>query len=250
MQDQPDHEPRSEVEEKYYQYLLTVFDAWAMLPEKQKQDRWREECAKAFAREQEKHAETKRRLDFAEQEIQHLRSLLVQMHHPTDFSGYPPTILPISRETAVNLTNTQKWSFNALISKHRAQIQSNRSIQHPLPAPSPWAAPTPNMNNNHTNGTPSYSQYPRGDQRPFHNEDHEVPSDEDEDLADAPGDEDDMGNQNPPMDRGMLDPHLRDGNGNGEVDGEGAVGGRMLMGLMEYDGAGGPGEGGGMDIGR
>lgn len=103
--------------------------------------------------------------------------------------------------------------------------------------------------NNHTNGGPSYSQYPRGDQRAFHNQDQEVQSIEDEDLADAPGDEDDMGNQDQPMDRGMLDPHLREDN-NGEVDGEGAVGGRMLVGLREYDGAGGGGEGGGMELGR
>jgi type II secretory pathway pseudopilin PulG len=245
-----DQEPRNEVEEKYYQHLSIAFDAWKGLPEKQKQDRWREECAKAFARKQETHEETKRKLEFAEQEIQHLRSQLAQIHQ-SEFSSYPSSMLPITRETAANLTNSQDWNFNTLISKHRQQLQSNRSIQHPLPAPSPWAAPTPNMtNNNHTNGGPSYSQYPRGgDQRTPHNEDHEVQSDEDEDLADAPGDEDDMGNQNPPMDRGMLDPHLRDEDGSGEMGEEGAVGGRMLMGLREYEVTGG-GEGAGMDMGR
>ena len=254
QQDYLDEEVQSEEEGKYYQHLSSAFDAWKALPEKQKQERWREECAKAFAREQEAHEETRRKLDFAEQEIQHLRSQLNQMHHP-GFQPFPPSVLPITRETVANLTDSQNWNFGALLSKYRAQIQSNRSIQHPLPTPSPWAAPTPNMNNgneNHTNGAPSYSQYSHGDeQRPFDNGDDQARSGEDEDLVDAPGDEDDMGNENTPMDRGMLDPNLRDGDPILDIDGEGEVGGRMLMGLREYDNAGGgAGIVAGMDVGR
>ena len=56
-------------------------------------------------------------------------------------------------------------------------------------------------------------------------------SDEDEDLADAPGDDDITEQQQPlGMDKGMLDPNLRDGDGTGGMDGEG---GRMLIGLRE-----------------
>ena len=54
-------------------------------------------------------------------------------------------------------------------------------------------------------------------------------SDEDEDLVDAPGDDDTSDQQQPlGMDKGMLDPNLRDGEG--DLDGEG---GRVLMGLRE-----------------
>ena len=252
LQDQTDS-VLSGVEEKYYQHLSSAFDAWKPLSEKQKQDRWREECAKAYAREQERHQETKRKLDLAEQEIQHLRFRLDQIHQPPEFSTFSPSILPISRGTATNITDTQSWTPENLISKWKTRIQASRSTQHPLPAPSPWATSTPpNLNTNHTNGNAAFAQFrARGDQRPYHNDNPEAPSDEDGDLADAPGDEEELDpehNQHQHIDKGMLDPHLRDGNGNGEADGEGHAGGRMLMGLREYTASEEVGEGGGMDM--
>ena len=75
-------------------------------------------------------------------------------------------------------------------------------------------------------------QYPpplqRDDQQQPDNEQDQA-SDEDEDLADAPGDDDTSEQQHElGMDKGMLDPNLRDGDG--DMDGEG---GRVLMGLRE-----------------
>ncbi len=76
-----------------------------------------------------------------------------------------------------------------------------------------------------------------------------APSNEDLDLADAPGDDDDQ--QPEELDREMLDPDLRDKHSvmkGGGGDGDGGqveyAGGRMLMGLREYDGVG-MGNGGG-----
>ena len=248
LQEQADSEI-SEVDEKYYQHLSSAFDAWKPLSEKQKQDRWREECAKAYAREQERHQETRRKLDLAEQEIQHLRSRLEQIHQPPEFSPFPPSTLPISRETATNITDTQSWTPETLISKWKTRIQASRSTQHPLPAPSPWTVSSPpDLNAGFSNGNAAFAQFrARGDQRPHHNDDPEAPSDEDEDLADAPGDEEELDhehNQHQHIDKGMLDPHLRDEDGSGEADGEGHAGGRMLMGLREYNAS----EGGGMDM--
>ena len=251
MQDHSDDEQLRLMEEKYYQHLSTAFDAWKALSEKQKQERWREECAKAFAREQEKHLETQRKLDLAEQEIQRLRSRFDQIHQPPEFSSFPPSTLPISRETAANISEPRKWTPEHLISKWKTRIQTSRSAQHPLPAPSPWATATPpNLNSNHTNGNSTFAQFrARGDQQPYHNDDPEAPSDEDEDLADAPGDEEELDqqhNQHQTIGKGMLDPHLRDGNG----DGEGHAGGGMLMGIREYNASEGVGEGSTMDMGR
>lgn len=71
-------------------------------------------------------------------------------------------------------------------------------------------------------------------------------SEEDEDLADAPGDDDEeMRDQPPPvaiMDRRVLDPDLRDRStlmndsdpNAGTSNGEG-YGGRMLLGLRDYE---------------
>lgn len=182
---------------------------------------WLLECAKAFTREEERHKETRRKLDLAEQEIQHLRSLLAQQtrQHP-ELLAFGPNTLPISRETAEYLpTPPGSWNYEILLAKWNGRIQSSRNTQHHLPAP--WATATPSrLNNDHTNDSVYLTE-----KQSHENNDERPPSDEDEDLADAPGDEDDMA-----MEKGVLDPSLRAN----EVDGEGQAGGRMLLGLREY----------------
>ena len=232
-----DPEGIGELEEKYYQHLITVYETWKGLPEKQRQESWRTECAKAFAREQEKHKQTIRSLEMAEQEIQHLRSQLTQRNpfdHSTEYTQFGTSALPISREMTKHLPDIP--SYEALLSRWRSRLAHQRSVQNPLPPPSPWAIATPpnpsNSNNHHMNG---HHRYPLPPQRDDHQEpDHEQDqaSDEDEDLADAPGDDDisEQQQQQLGMDKGMLDPNLRDGNGAEDMDGEG---GRVLMGLRE-----------------
>lgn len=219
------------MEGKYYQHLTKVYESWKALPEKQRQELWRTECAKVFAREQEKHKQTKRALELAEQEIQHLRSQLALRNpydHSTEYTQYRISTLPLSRETTKHLPDLP--SYEALLSRWRTRLALQRSVQNPLPPPSPWAtAIAPNANSNHMNGT---FQYPpplqRDDQQQPDNEQDQA-SDEDEDLADAPGDDDTSEQQHElGMDKGMLDPNLRDGDG--DMDGEG---GRVLMGLRE-----------------
>ena len=213
--------------EMYKRHLTASYDAWKMITDKKKQETWLHEFAKTFVSELENHKETKSRLDLAEQEIQHLRSQLAQTHHPPEAAMYQPSTLPITRSTTDHLPTADVFNYEGLLSKWKTKIQTSRSIQQPLPPLSPWAtATTPtNLNDNHTNGT----TYPQQDhnERPSHGGNHrESPSDEDEDLADAPGDEDDIGQHNG-MDRGVLDPNLRDT----DADGEGTAGGRLLMDL-------------------
>jgi len=220
--------------EKYKKHLTNTYETWKILSDKKKQDIWLNECAKAFTREQEKHNETRRKLDLAEQKIQLLRSQLAQKLQAPDTQLYSPSILPISRETTDQLINADVFNYEGLLSKWKARIQSTRSMQQPLPPPSPWATATPpNLISVHTNGSP-YTQQQRPDQQPQQDNHTEQSSDEDEDLADAPGDEDDLGQQSA-MDKDVLDPSLA----NADLDGEGQAGGRMLMGLREYDRTGG-----------
>lgn len=228
-----DSESIGEVEEKYYQHLTSVYETWKALSEKQRQESWRTECAKAFAHEQENHKQTKRSLELAEQEIQHLRSQLARGNsydHSTEYTRYGTSTLPLSRETTKHLPELP--SYEALLSRWRTQLAHQRSVQNPLPPPSPWATATPpNPNNNHMNGTHQYPPPPQRDHHQQPDNEQEQASDEDEDLADAPGD-DDISEQQQQlgMDKGMLDPNLRDGDGIGDIDGEG---GRVLMGLRE-----------------
>ena len=240
-----DREGMGAVEEKYYQHLTSVYETWKALSEKQRQESWRTECAKAFAREQEKHKQTLRSLETAEQEIQHLRSQVAQRNpfdHSTEYTQFGTSALPISREATKHIPELP--SYEALLSRWRTRLAHQRSVQTPLPPPSPWATATPpNLNNNNNNNNNHHHQHhqmnghhrylpppQRGDhQQPDHEQD--PASDEDEDLADAPGD-DDLSEQQQQlgMDKGMLDPDLRDGGGTEDMDGEG---GRVLMGLRE-----------------
>ena len=81
------------------------------------------------------------------------------------------------------------------------------------------------------NGTRQYPPPPLRDNQHQPDNEQDQASDEDEDLADAPGD-DDISEQQQQLgiDKGMLDPNLRDGDGVVDMDGEG---GRVLMGLRE-----------------
>ena len=223
-----------EVEEKYYQHLTSVYETWKALPEKQKQESWRTECAKAFAREQEIHKQTKRSLELAEQEIQHLHSQLAQRNpydHSTEYTHFGISTIPISCATTKHLPDLP--NYEALLSRWRTRIAHQRSVQNPLPPPLPWATatpPNPNPNNNkHMNGS---HQYRLPSQRDDHQQPDKEPdqaSDEDEDLADAPGDDDiPEPQQQLGLDKGMLDPNLRDGDG--VIVGEG---GRVLTGLRD-----------------
>lgn len=224
-----------EVEEKYNQYLTRVYETWRALPEKQKQESWRTECAKAFAREQEKHKQTKRSLELVEQEMQHLHSQLAQRNpydHSTEYIQFGISTLPLSRETTKHLPDLP--SYEALLSRWRTQLAHQRSVQNPLPPPSPWATATPlnpNSNSNLINGTHQYPPPPQRDNQQQPDNEQDQVFDEDEDLADAPGDDDTSEQQQQlGMDKGMLDPNLRDGDGAVDMDGEG---GRVLMDLRE-----------------
>ncbi|KAL6714526.1 hypothetical protein ACLMJK_007951 [Lecanora helva] len=233
----------------YKHHLANTYDDWKALPDKKKQESWLHECAKAFVQEQEKHQDTKRRLELAEQKLQILHSQLTEKGQAQWIELYPSATLPLSSETTAQLPDSEFFNYESLIAKWRTRIQSSRSTQQPLPSPSGWAAATPpNLNNSKSNGTP----YPTLNQRtpyaqmqPSNGAEDHVPE-EDEDLADAPGDDDDLGQQNG-LDKDVLDPSLT----NADVDGEGQAG-RMLMGLREYVGsAGGNGPGNGsMDIGK
>lgn len=223
-----------ELEEKYYQHLTSVYESWRALPDKQRQDSWRTECAKALAREQEKHDQTKRSFELAEQEIQHLRSQLSPRNpydHSTDYTHFGNPALALSRETTKHLPNLP--SYEALLSRWRTRVAHQRSRQYPLPPPSPWAtASTPSSNKNHINGTHQYPPPPQRNNHQQPDSEQDQVSDEDEDLADAPGDDDISEQQQEQLglDKGMLDPNLQDGDEVGDIEGKG---GRVLMGLRE-----------------
>jgi len=237
-----------------------VYQTWKALTEKQRQESWRIESLRAYAREQEKRKETEARMYRIEQEAAHLRAQLHELskcQQPREFLLFPPTTFPLPSEVAKVASNTNfdpaDWDFDRLTTKWKARIQNERSMaaQSALPngGPKNWnfSAPTAATG---SNGAPAIDRRGGGQGHSHEgNQDDERDDDDDGDMDDAPGDEDDVPAdqdrvQQTLMDREVLDPHLRDQDGemvmdgiegNGGVGSDGFDGGRMLMGLRDYE---------------
>ena len=230
-------------EQRHHDHLARAYNAWNNLPEAEKQEIWHIESMRAFAREQSEHGETHVKLAHVEQEAANLRLQLERLNEcqqPREFLLFPPNQLKVSREAATIVAENSadtSLDFDKLVDKWKSRIQSGRNEQKSLPP-----SQTPTATSIQLNGISSYGHQPLNGHPLAHQEVS------DDDLMDAPGDEDDdLGQARMPtatMDRGMLDPKLRD-QGPDEVmqgiedDGEGFVGGRLLAGLREYEGVNG-----------
>lgn len=223
-------------EAAYQHHFAQAYTNWQNLSQDKRKEQWRFECQRAFAEEYDRHQDTRERLDQLEQEIHHLRDQLNQHQngHPSSSSGLNITSVPVSRFTMTSFTSQkardlQHWDYDRLLDKWKNRIRQDRSVQHPLPS----AAPLP-ANNGPTNGaSSSYGHNGALDDPEQRYQDDGDYENEDEDLVDAPGEEEDedMVPTVQPHERmasDVLDPNLRDGGGNMDD------GGRMLMGLKGF----------------
>ena len=202
-------------EASYYEHIDTAFKKWTELTNRQRQETWHYDCATAFAREHEKHQATLKRLSQAEQEIEQLRVQLeqsVQGHLLSEASRYSATNISISREAISHLPESTTREYNGLVSKWRKRLQSVRSTTHRMPAHD-WerSAPRPDHANGH--GPPSATHL--RDNWPSQDGEPDASGDEDQELCDAPGEEDpdsaDIADHNTFHDDTYLDPNLREG---------------------------------------
>ncbi len=256
--------PAQEIDDEkdYINYLSSAYQSWESLPEKNKKEAWREECQRAFAREQEAHKSTLARLETAEQELHHLRAQLNERRNsqqPTEFSEFPPSTMRLSHEALDELDRegcVSNWDFESAILKWKTRIQSERNVQQPLPSSpvSKIAWPHRLDPNSLTNGAVTSAQARPGDQRVHHDDGPHTerePQDEhedDDDLVDAPGDDDDEGSAHnhtmpdPAVNRRALGPDLgahvdtvmEDTTSNIREAGEVFPGGGLLPGLRGY----------------
>ncbi|KAL8650319.1 MAG: hypothetical protein Q9226_005192, partial [Calogaya cf. arnoldii] len=216
----------SKEEATHQQHFMEAYASWQELTPEKKQEQWRLECQKAYAEEYDRHRDTRDRLDQLEQEIHQLRDRLDQQKSGHITPDFEISSLPVSRMTMAAVKpdksrDLQNWNYDRLLDKWKHRIHEQRSTQHPLPDVPSW------LPRRRQNGTPStYSHRALEDQHSYQDDgDNEM---EDEDLVDAPGEDEDeevtsTGPQNGRMDRDVLDPNLRHGNGNLDD------GGRMLM---------------------
>lgn len=257
------HRPRPGTNEKqavYFKHLTDVYQAWVALSEKQRLESWRLECQKALTREQENHKITIARLDRAEREIQQLQVQLDKRsrhQQPVDFLHHPPRTIPLSQEALQVLdedTEVLELDYERAIHKWKTRIQQDRNAQQPLPG-APVSNPWPSISEagSRINGMAPYPPLRHSDQ---HNNHHKGPllehdlSDDDEDIVDAPGDDDVV----PPgnvqvssetvMDHRVLDPDLdrrpdilmnNDDSSRPEVNSDGYTGRKLLLGLKDFE---------------
>ncbi|KAL8765724.1 MAG: hypothetical protein Q9209_007289 [Squamulea sp. 1 TL-2023] len=231
--DQQLNDSLTKEEATYQRHFVETYSSWQQLTPDKKQEQWRQECQKAYAEEYDRHQDTRERLDQLEQEIHHLRDRLDQQHSGHISSDFELSSISLSRTTMTavrpqEMRDLQHWDFDRLLEKWKQRIHLQRSTQHPLPTVPSWSPNRPQ------NGTLApYRHRPLDDLHSYQDDgDNEM---EDEDLVDAPGEEEDedvvaTASRNGMMDRDVLDPNLRHGNGNLDD------GGRMLMELKGFQG--------------
>ena len=198
------------------QHLNARYSSWDELSKSQKQEEWHEECVKALTREQDRHRDTRDRMERLERDVQSLQAELNARNN----NEHRSMSIPLSPRTALETLKPSPepalWDYDALITKWRTCIQHERSQQHPLPHPStPWSAPAPDVAQ-----TPSYANGNLAKSGPRAGFDNHLNLgtdgvNEEQDLADAPGEEDDMAVDDVDAGQRFLDPELRE-----EVNGD------------------------------
>lgn len=191
-------------------HLSDAYQAWQNLSEMQKHEKWHSECVAALTQEQDRHRDTRDRMERLEQQVQSLQSELNARN-----GNQAPSSFPIPQQSALQTfdrsTDLAAWDYDKLITKWRTRVQNERAQQHPLPAPpSPWTASTPD-----TARSPPYvidTNHHRPLKHPTSRSEHSHAEpdciDADEDLVDAPGEEDDIEPVGS-MHHNLLDPNLR-----------------------------------------
>ena len=187
----PTHNPLHTEEASYYEHLSKAYHKWVELSAQTREQQWHHECAKAFAQEQERHRGTTRSLEYAEQEIQLLRSQIAQMNSnviPPDFIQFPPVALPLTRQTVSHLpeANFSFFDSDASIAKWKSRIRSARSVQVPLPA-----SPRASLHQPSKSNDSSKLDFTQRAAREARDTTRGQESDTEGGLEDAPGDEED-----------------------------------------------------------
>ncbi len=223
-------------------HITSAFNHWKVVPEKQRQESWRLEVLRAYAREQEKQKATAASLENAEQEVFHLREQVDQLskcQQPRAFLLFPPTSVPIPQDAIKEMSRAgldlAALDYDKLVDKWKAVIhrqrKSNAGMAAQKPLPDTTTTPSSQQRTRHFSvpqhggagtgsGMVNGHSALRGPGASVH------PNDLDEDLedADADGEGDDADHHAPPQPQSRARP--------GHVPGHGA-GGRAPQAVMD-----------------
>lgn len=174
-------------EASYYEHLESAFNEWKEKTDAQRDREWQHECARAFAREREKHRETKRRLDATDQDLRRLRSRLDQA--ALDKYGLDANMIAsqsLSRQAVSYLPTEDNFDYNNLVSKWQGRVQSARGAQRSLPSAS-FASEVPSFLSNGRSWEDCQGSYAALEEATNNSAMQDY---EDDDLVDAPGEDD------------------------------------------------------------
>ncbi|KZF22523.1 hypothetical protein L228DRAFT_282633 [Xylona heveae TC161] len=139
-----------EEEDKIIRHLMEAYSHWKAMADKQKEDSWRLEVLRAYARELERRKESELKVDALQQQVEHLRSQvdrLTSRHEPREFLTCPPATFALTKTVAKELDAVSgpelcDCDYDRLFAKWKAIVQQNRQSsngllsQQPLPGTS------------------------------------------------------------------------------------------------------------------
>ncbi len=118
-------------------HLEDTHKQWKGLSEQHRQDAWRLEILRAYARSEKKRKETEQALERASQEVESLKAQADQLsrcQQPREFLISPPTTIPVSRDLAREFggKDVSKWEYDRLVEKWRGVVRESRKAQRTL----------------------------------------------------------------------------------------------------------------------
>lgn len=117
----------------FQHHLTTAWNQWSQLPMMRKGPDWHVCCMRAFARELQKHAETKKRLEYLETELNRskiVNARLTECQMPREWLHTPASQLPLAKLAADKVDRQlQKSGLDAetLIAKWRPRVQAAKA---------------------------------------------------------------------------------------------------------------------------
>lgn len=126
-------------EELSFRHLELAFGHWNNLPHEARRETWHLEITRAFAREMDKRKSVDEQLARVQQEANRLRYQVERLgscQWPREFALFPPDLLPLSRDVALDLDikdgpsspNSDRWDYDRVLAKWKRVVMHDKSI--------------------------------------------------------------------------------------------------------------------------
>lgn len=195
----------------FQHHLTTAWSQWSHLSMMRQAPDWHMCCMRAFAREQQKHAETRKRVEYLETELNRskiVNARLTECQMPREWLYTPASQLPLAKLAADKVDRQlQKGGLDAetLIAKWRPQVQAAKAMgKQSQQRQKNSAATWPVANVDEASRRPGTREVSNDGQSPSDDEDEDEDDEEDDD-----GEEDEDSDHAEEPAKGSIAPSLR-----------------------------------------